>query len=60
MNKPYSYKKLAENAANELINFLDQNQIVTVKEYFLRSLQPHLGDYIPAEKRNFFWITYNS
>ena len=56
-DSPSSYKKLAENAANELINFLDQNQIVTVKEYFLRSLQPHLGDYIPAEKRNFFWIT---
>ena len=36
---------------------MDQNQIVTVKEYFLRSLQPHLGDYIPADKRNFFWIT---
>ena len=56
-DSPSSYKKLAENAANELINFLDQNQIVTVKDYFLKSLQPHLGDYIPAEKRNFFWIT---
>ena len=36
---------------------MDQNQIVTVKEYFLKSLQPHLGEYIPDEKRNFFWIT---
>ena len=56
-DSPFSYKKLAENAAKELINFLDQNQIVSVKEYFLRSLKPHLGEYIPAEKRNFFWIT---
>ena len=56
-DSPFSYKKLAENAAKELIDFLDQNQIVTVKEYFSRSLEPHLGEYIPAEKRNFFWIT---
>ena len=56
-DSPFSYKKLAENAAKELIDFLDQNQIVTVKEYFLKSLQPHFGEYIPAEKRNFFWIT---
>ena len=56
-DSPFSYKKLAENAAKELIDFLDQNQIVSVKEYFLKSLQPHLGEYIPSEKRNFFWIT---
>ena len=56
-DSPFSYKKLAENAAKELIDFLDQNQIVTVKEYFSRSLEPHLGEYIPSEKRNFFWIT---
>ena len=56
-DSPFSYKKLAENAAKELIDFLDQNQIVSVKEYFSRSLEPHLGEYIPAEKRNFFWIT---
>ena len=56
-DSPFSYKKLVENAAKELIEFLDQNQIVSVKEYFLKSLQPHLGEYIPSEKRNFFWIT---
>ena len=56
-DSPFSYKKLAENAAKELIDFLDQNQIVSVKEYFSKSLQPHLGEYIPSEKRNFFWIT---
>jgi len=48
---------LAQNAAKELINFLDQNDIVTVKDYFSKALEPHLGKYIPSEKRNFFWIT---
>ena len=48
---------MAQNAAKELINFLDQNDIVTVKDYFSKALEPHLGKYIPSEKRNFFWIT---
>ena len=52
-----SYKKLAEKGALELISFLESNNIVTVKDYFYPSLKPHFGEYIPIEKRNFFWIT---
>ena len=44
-------------AAEELLEFLDQNEMVTVKDYFSTALEPHLGSYIPAETRNFFWIT---
>jgi len=56
-DSPEAYAILAQNAAKELINFLDQNDIVTVKDYFSKALEPHLGKYIPSEKRNFFWIT---
>lgn len=52
-----SYRTLAKNAAEELLEFLDQNEMVTVKDYFSKALEPHLGSYIPAETRNFFWIT---
>ncbi len=52
-----AYALLAQNAAKELIEFLDENDIVTVKDYFSEALKPHLGKYIPVEKRNFFWIT---
>jgi hypothetical protein len=48
---------LAKNAAKELIDFLKENDIVTVEDYFTPALEPHLGKYIPANKRNFFWIT---
>tara|TARA_B100001059_G_scaffold81082_1_gene79008 strand:- start:8935 stop:10611 length:1677 start_codon:yes stop_codon:yes gene_type:complete len=54
---PEAYNKIVKNGASELIDFLDQNDIVTVKPYFSKALQPHLGKFIPAEKRNFFWIT---
>jgi len=56
-NSPESYDLLAKNAAQELINFLEENDIVTVKDYFTPALEPHIGKYIPPNKRNFFWIT---
>ena len=56
-DSPESYEKLAKNAAKELIDFLKENDIVTVEDYFTPALEPHLGKYIPANKRNFFWIT---
>ena len=52
-----AYKELAENAAEELLSFLADNEIVSVKDYFGPALNPHLGSFIPADKRNFFWIT---
>ncbi|MDB4015199.1 hypothetical protein N9483_02430 [Flavobacteriaceae bacterium] len=52
-----AYSTLAKKSAAELIDFLDTNEIVTVKDYFTTALQPHLGSFIPADKRNFFWIT---
>lgn len=53
---PATYTAMAEKSAQSLITFLDQDEMVTVKDYFAPALQPHLGQYIPAEKRNFFWI----
>jgi len=55
-NSPEIYAAMAEKSAQNLITFLDQDEMVTVKDYFAPALQPHLGQYIPAEKRNFFWI----
>ncbi|MDU8884885.1 hypothetical protein RXV94_01850 [Yeosuana sp. MJ-SS3] len=56
VNSPEAYAKMADEAAESLINFLDQQDIVTVKPYFDPALRKHLGDYIPKEKRNFFAI----
>ena len=56
-DSPEAYASNSEKAATELIDFLRQNDIVTVKPYFVKALKPHLGEYIPYEKRNFFWIT---
>ena len=56
-DSPEAYNALAEASAKSLLNFLEGEEIVTVKEYFEPALNAHLGEYVPAETRNFFWIT---
>ncbi|MFA0961160.1 hypothetical protein AB9P05_05110 [Roseivirga sp. BDSF3-8] len=56
-DSPEAYKKLAEKGAESLLTFLDKDEMVSVKGYFEPALNAHLGEYVPEEKRNFFWIT---
>ena len=55
-DSPEAYDRMADEAAISLINFLDKQEIVTVKSYFDPALREHLGSYIPKENRNFFTI----
>ncbi|MBD0851571.1 hypothetical protein [Maribacter arenosus] len=55
-SSPEMYTEMAEKSAQSLLTFLDKGEMVTVKDYFAPALEPHLGQYIPKEKRNFFWI----
>lgn len=57
VNSPEAYNALAERSASSLMNFLKQEEIVTVAEYFGPALRRHLGAFVPKETRNFFWIT---
>ncbi|NKI30929.1 DUF885 domain-containing protein [Croceivirga thetidis] len=55
-DSPEAYDNMADAAARSLIDFLEQQDIVTVKPYFEPALREHLGAFVPEEKRNFFWI----
>lgn len=57
---PEAFRAMAERAAKSLITFLDKDEIVTVKEYFEPALRAHLGNFVPADKRNFFIITLHN
>jgi hypothetical protein len=50
------YDALADRAATRLMNFLAQQEIVTVEDYFEPALREHLGRFVPVETRNFFLI----
>ena len=51
------YDLLVNQASKELLDFLDKEQILDVKDFYKDALNQHLGGYIPEDKRNFFWIT---
>lgn len=55
-DSPKAYEELAERSAQSLITFLEQDEMVTVKDYFEPALRVHLGQFVPKEKRHFFWI----
>lgn len=55
-DSPEAYNRLANRSAKRLLAFLEQEEMVTVKDYFEPALREHLGQYIPEERRNFFWI----
>ena len=57
VNNSKEYDELAKKSVEELLSFLDDQKIITVKPYYKDALQPHLGKFIPKYKRNFFWIT---
>ncbi|TXF89641.1 hypothetical protein FUA23_09330 [Neolewinella aurantiaca] len=56
-DSPEAYAEMADKSARSLINFLEEEDIVTVKDYFDPALREHLGGFVPADTRNFFWIT---
>jgi hypothetical protein len=57
VDSPDAYNQLAERSAQSLMSFLEKEDIVTVKDYFDPALRVHLGQFVPEETRNFFWIT---
>lgn len=54
---PEEYDAKAEEAVDRIMNFLVEKDIVTVTDYMKPALQAHMGAFVEAEKRHFFWIT---
>ncbi|UCE94637.1 MAG: hypothetical protein JSV73_05025, partial [Flavobacteriaceae bacterium] len=55
-NNKADFDQLAEESVNSMMSFLQDQDIVTVKEYFEPALREHMGTYQEPEKRNFFSI----
>ncbi len=54
---PEEYDAKADEAANRLMDFLEEQEIMTVTDYMEPALREHLGQFVPEETRNFFWIS---
>lgn len=53
---PEEYDALAERSAANFMRWLEENEILTVTDYLEPALREHLGEFVPEETRNFFWI----
>jgi len=56
VDSPEAYDKRAKASAENLINFLDEQEILTVAPYFAPALNAKLASFVPIEKRSFFAI----
>ena len=53
---PEEFDAMADRSVKSLIRFLDEQEIVTVKDYFEPALEAQKGSFVPKDKRNFFLI----
>ncbi len=56
-NTALEYDSLNERSVKSIIQFLDQQELLTMKNYYEPALRAHKGGFVPKEKRNFFLIT---
>ena len=56
-NTVSEYDALKEKSFRSILKFLDQQQLLTMKNYYEPALREHIGSFVPKEKRNFFLIT---
>ena len=56
VTSPEEYDERADQAASRFMAFLDEQEILTVKDYMEPALREHLGSFVPLEQRNFFAI----
>jgi hypothetical protein len=55
-NSPEEYDRLADEAVNRIMAFLEDRDIVTIADYMEPAMREHMGRFIPEEQRHFFWI----
>ncbi|MGB3563410.1 MAG: hypothetical protein WBH85_13495 [Thermoanaerobaculia bacterium] len=53
---PEEYDRRADKAATKLMEFLEEQEILTVKDYMEPALREQLGRFVPEEERHFFSI----
>ncbi|QHL91606.1 DUF885 family protein [Sphingomonas changnyeongensis] len=53
---PADYDRQARAAVDKYLRFMDERQILTVRDYMKPALLARIGSYVPPEQQNFFHI----
>jgi len=55
-NMPEEFAQLTERGVQRLMSFLSDKEIMPIKPNMEPALREHMGQFVPKEKRNFFYI----
>jgi hypothetical protein len=53
---PEEYEKRAQEAVTKYMAFLNEREILPIKDYMDPAMRAQIGEYVPEERRNFFAI----
>ena len=53
---PEEYDRLADASATKLMAFLEEQEVMPIKDNMEPALREHLGEFVPEDERHFFWI----
>jgi len=53
---PEEYDRLADESAVKLMRWIKESEIMPYKANMEPALREHLGEFVPEDERNFFWI----
>ncbi len=54
ISSPEEYELRANAAVDRYLAFLDENDVLPVRDYMAPALRERIGEYVPEESRNFF------
>ena len=49
------YERRANESVTKYIEFLEQQEILPVRDYYDQAIRERIGSFVPKETRNFFW-----
>jgi len=55
-NTPEEFARLTERGVQRFMNFLKEKEIMPIKPNMEPALREHMGQFVPEDKRNFFYI----
>ena len=53
---PEEYDRLADESAAKFMKWIKESEIMPYKDNMEPALREHLGEFVPEDERNFFWI----
>lgn len=55
IESPAEYDRRANESVTRYLEFLEEHEVLPVEDYYDGALRTRIGEFVPRERRNFFW-----